>query len=352
MTTDFDPFALEGEQETAHMDLAKLGEGGARVFYQAIQNAANGTARSQQQRRFGLGVSNLGHCRQYAKLLTEQTPFSDKRDKTAAFFGTIAGAAIEEQIKLDHPDWITQQKCEVTFPNGAMVPGTLDVLVTKEAGCTYEEFIESMEEGYDGPLRAMQGVWDGKSKAELDTIRKYGPDQQQIFQIHSYTKAMIDAGFLDPTKPIVIMDVFFDRSGRDVIPYGVAHLYRPEVIDQINDWINDVIYAVINKEDAARDKPRDFCFKYCEYASVCRGTDTDVEGLIEDEKQIQLIEQYKEWSEKETEAKKKKATLNSLIHAEGSTGTWNVRRTWVNPSSYTVNREGYFKLDIRRVKGT
>jgi hypothetical protein len=345
----FDPFAMPGE-DTTNMDLKLIGQAGAKVFYQAVQNAANGTARSKQAQDYRLGVSNLGHCRQFAKYTIEQVPFSDERDKTPAFFGTVAGEAIEAQIKLDHPGWLTQEKCEVSFPNGAVVPGTADIVIPASEGCTYEELVASMQEGYDGPMVAMQGVWDGKSKAELETIKKYGPNQQQIYQIHAYAKAKIDDGTLDPTKPIIVMDVFFDRSGRNVIPHGVAHVYREEVIEFINEWINDVIYAVIHKEDASRDPSRDFCFAYCEYATHCRGLDTDVQGLIEDPEQVQLIETYKELGAIKADAEKKQKVIAPLITVEsGSTGKWNVRRTWINEGEVHYTRPGYFKLDIRAV---
>lgn len=343
---EHDPFDFPDE-EGADLDLKLLGEGGARTYYSAIQNASNNTSRSKQQRNHGIGISTLGHCRQYARLMLAETPFSDEVDKTAAFFGTVAGDAIEAQLKIDHPDWLIQRPVTLTLPNGLKIPGTADVVIPAEVGGTYEDFVESMNSG--GPIKPMQGVWDGKSKAELDTIRKYGPDQQQVYQIHGYTKALIQEGILDPSDPIIIMDVFFDRSGRDVIPYGVAHLYHEDIIDQMNEWMNDVLYAHVNGEDASRDKPRDFCWKYCEYAKACRGNDTDTQGLIGDPEQIQLINEYKAASEEETAAKKKKAKLAPLITSEGSTGQWNVRRIWVNEGNVSYVRKGAYKLDIRPI---
>lgn len=337
---DYEPFPFP-EEPGHNLDLKKLAEAGANTYYSAIQNASNNTERSKKQADFKIGISTLGHCRQYARLMLAETPFSNEVDKTAAFFGTVAGDAIEAQLKIDHPDWLIQKSVTLTLPNGLEVPGTSDVVIPKEVGVTYEEFLETG--------KPMQGVWDGKSKAELDTIKKYGPNQQQIFQIHGYTKALIQEGVLDPTQPIVIMDVFFDRSGRDVIPYGVAHVYREDVIDQINEWMNDVLYAHVNGEDAPRDLPRDFCWKYCEYAETCRGSDTDTQGLIEDPEQLQLIAEYKEASAIETEMKKKKAKLAPMITAEGSTGQYNVRRIWVNEGEVSYHRPGSYKLDIRPV---
>ena len=337
----------------AGYDLKALGEMGADAYYEAIQNAANGTARSAQAQDHRMGVSNLGHCRQYAKLLIEQTPFSDVRDKTAAFFGTVAGDAIEAQLFKDHPGWIIQDECEFPFTDGdttRTLPGHCDVVIPASEGVSYEEYMASREEGYEGPKLYMQGVWDGKSKAELESIRKYGPTQQQVFQIHAYTKAQIAKGNLDPTKPIVIMDVYFDRSGRDVKPYGVAHIYTEDVVTFIEQWMGDVLYAVRNQEDASRDMPRDWCHKYCEYATICRGLDTDVTGLIEDPEVVQKIELYRDAQQKETEAKNQKKLLaKDLVGIEGSTGKHVIKQLWVDGGEVAYYRKGAYRLDIRDV---
>ena len=341
------------------IDLEAYGAHAAATVAQAIQNAANGTARSKQQQDMYIGMSTLGHCRNYAALMMTQTPFSDVRDKTAAFFGTVAGDAIEAQMKIDHPKWLIQEKLsfpvEAELMDGGNIDGTSDIVIPWEGSATVEEWEASQDEGYEGPALFVQGIWDNKSKAELETIRKYGPDRQQIFQIHAYAKAAIRKGLLNPDHPIVLGDVFFDRSGATIVPYGVFHLYSEDVIEQINDWINDVIYAVINNtvltDEAPRDKSRDWCFNWCEYASVCRGLDTDVSGLIEDPEAITTIEEYKRWSEQETAAKNaKKALKKSLEVIEpGSTGTLNFRKTWVNGFPVAYENPGYWKMDIRPV---
>lgn len=329
-----------GENDGTQIDLVKIGEIAARAIYDSIQNASNGTERSKQQQDHFIGVSNLGHCRQYAKLLMTQTPFSDERDKTAAFFGTVAGDAIEQQLRKDHPDWLIQQKLVFPIPSGGEIPGTCDILIPFEA--------QDTENGI------YQGVWDLKSKAELETIQKYGPSQQQIWQVHAYCRGGIDAGLFNSDEPILVGDVFFDRSGRDVIPYGVFYLYDPAVIESIDNWIGDVKYAVINGEDASRDMPREWCWSYCEYATVCRGSDTDVEGLITDPELLAAAEVMVEVAAEKKALKKREDSAKIALErmeAGGSTGTHNVRWTHVNPTFIEgYERAGYKKLSITPIK--
>lgn len=337
------------------IDLKKYGEHAAQTVYNSIQNASNSTARSKQQQDMYIGISTLGHCRQYAALMMKQTPFSDVRDKTAAFMGSVLGDAIEAQLKVDNPWWLIQQP--LSFPveaellDGGVVDGTTDILIPWEGSATVEEWEASMEEGYEGPALYIQGIWDNKSKAELESIRQYGPSRQQIYQIHAYAKAAIKAGLLNPEHPIVLGDVYFDRSGKNVTPYGVFHLYTEDVIEQINSWINDVIYAVIHKEDAERDMTRDWCQSYCEYFTVCRGMDTDVTGLIENPEFVATIDRYKELSDIETKAKNAKKELMKSLEdiPSGSTGKWVFRRTTVNGYHVEYDNPGYTKIMITPV---
>ncbi len=330
---------LTSNDEHAGIDLVALGEAAAMAFHDAIQNASNGTARSQQQQDFMLGVSNLGHCKQYAALMMKQVPFSDKRDKTAAFFGTVAGAAIEAQLKIDHPDWRFQDDLFFPLPSGGGIGAHPDVVIPFEA--------QDIEAGF------YQGVLDGKSKAELETIKKTGPSQQQIYQVHAYAKAAIKAGLLNPDHPIIVGDVYFDRSGKDVIPHAVMHLYTEDVITFIDEWVNDVKYAVMHGEDASRDMPREWCWSYCEYATACRGHDTDVEGLLEDPDILAAVEMWEEVKDLKAQAKKKEAAFKrTLDGVTGSTGTYNVRWTEVGPVEMKAStRSGYKKLSITKVPG-
>ena len=336
----------------------------ANAVYGAIQNASNGTERSAQQQAFRLGMSNIGHCQQAAVYMIKQTPPSDVRDKSAAFFGTVAGAAIEAQMKLDHPDWLFQQDTVFAIPSGGELGAHPDIVIPADAAISKDEFIKRVRfhqareageiEGPELPEGHVQGVWDLKSKDKLDVIRKYGPSKQQVFQLTGYASSCIDAGLLDPEQPIWLSDVYFDRSGAQHEAYSFGWWYDPAVLNEIDDWIHDLKYATVNGTEASKDKPREWCWSWCEYATLCRGNDTDVEGLIEDPEILSAVDLYANGLEMERTAKKMKDVAKLSIPAQlsGSTGTHNVRWVEIGPTVVAAGtRAGYRKLDIRPVPG-
>lgn len=378
----------------------------AKVVADSIQNAANGTARSAQASEFRLGMSNIGHCQQAAVFMIKQTPASDKRKKTAAFFGTVAGEAIEKQMKIDHPGWLFQAEGIFPIPSGGELGCHVDVVVPARGSVSPEEFLANakqrqlaedeeaqailLEVAGKEPLVApepvhVQGIWDLKSKDKLDVIKKYGPSKQQVYQVTGYAKAMTETlmlidretgepttdpekgdpvtdehgvptgeTVLDPTKPIWITDVYFDRSGAQDEAYSFGWFYDPAVLLEIDDWIHDLKYAVVNGTEASKDKPREWCWSYCEYATLCRGNDTDAEGLIEDPEVLATIDLYAEAQKQETAAKKLKESLKGNIPSQlsGTTGTHTVRWIEIGPTVVAESvRAGYRKLDIRPIPG-
>lgn len=329
----------------------------AEEVYGAIQDASNGTDRSAQQQAFRLGMSNIGHCQQAALYMIKQTPPSDARDKSAAFFGTVAGAAIEEQLKKTHPDWLFQAEVEFAIPSGGELGAHPDIVIPADAAVTKDEFlanIEARKTNPDLPKVYVQGVWDLKSKDKLDVIKKYGPSKQQVFQLTGYASACIDAGLLDPTQPIFLTDAYFDRSGAQHEAYSFGWWYDPAVLLEIDDWIHDLKYATVHNIEGSKDKPREWCWSWCEYATLCRGNDTDVEGLIEDPEILSTVNLYAEANIQESAAKKLKNQLKSQIpeNLSGSTGTHNVRWVEIGPTVIKEStRAGYRKLDIRPIPG-
>lgn len=328
------PFTFDEGFTATPEELDTLSLEFSNLVYTSIQNASNGTARTAQQLDYRLGVSNLGHCRNFARLMTLQTPFSDVRDKTAAFFGTVSSEPIEAQVLVDNPDYMIQSTLVVQLPSGAKIPGHSDIIIPSWAAT---------------PTRP-QGIVDLKSKAELETIKKMGRSQQQQFQLDGYAAAAVDAGYLDPALPIYLTNTFYDRSGKDQVPYSITTLYDPLSIQTIDDWVADVMYAVLNNEEASKDMPREWCNSYCEYATVCRGNDTDVQGLIEDPEVIAAVQVYTDATKAEGVAKEAKAAVKSVLEGvNGSTGTHVVRQVEIGESEVSYTRAAYTKLDIRPV---
>lgn len=336
----------EEDAPTTKREMNPLEFAGAAETYNAIQAAADNTDRAQQQREFVLGVSNLGHCRQHAVLTIRQTPPSDVRDKTAAFIGRVLGDAIEKQMKIMHPDWVFQSAVTLQFKSGGAVDGHFDCVIPATAGVTPEE--AERGEGH------VQGVWDFKSKDKLEIVKRIGMTQQQRYQLMGYADAAIDEGLLDPTKPIWIQDIYFDRSGATDECYAIGFWYNKDDLQEIDDWVGDVIYAAAHGEDGSRDMPREFCWKYCEYATICRGNDTDVEGLITDPEMKAAVDMYREGHDLvlEGDKLKKQAKLSIPAGLAGSTGRNNIRWIHVNESKRKESVvKAYDRLDIKPVPG-
>lgn len=356
--------------------------------YGAIQDASNGTERSAQQQAFRLGMSNIGHCQNAAVLMIKQTPPSDVRDKSAAFFGTVAGAAIEAQMKMTHPGWLFQSEAIFQIPSGGELGSHPDIAIPAREGVTAEEFLanrKAREEDPELPRKYVQGVWDLKSKDKLDFIKKYGPSKQQVFQLTGYADALtktlllmdpetgkvtadaevgvpmqdengVETGemVLDASKPIWLTDVYFDRSGAQHEAYSFGWWFDPAVLLEIDDWIHDLKYAVVNNLEGSKDKPREWCWSWCEYATLCRGNDTDAEGLIEDPEILSAINSYAAAQKAETQAKKDKEIAKLALPGtlSGTTGTHTVRWVEVGPTEIKgFTRAGHRKLDIRPIPG-
>ena len=334
-------FLAESEQEapqSAAREMSLLEQMAADAVYASIQNAADNTDRAQQAKEFVLGVSNLGHCRQHAVLAIRQTPPSDVRDKTAAFIGRVLGDAIEAQMAIDHPDWEFQQLGTVEFPSGGNLDGHTDIVIPWSAATA----------------EYPQGVWDLKSKDKLEVVKRYGQTTQQKYQLISYADAMIREGKLNPNEPIWLCDVYFDRSGSTPECYSIGFWYDPNDMEEIDSWVGDVIYAAAHNEDASRDMPREFCWKYCEYATICRGNDTDVQGLITDPEIKAAVDMYREGLDLKNEGEKLQKQAKAIIPSglAGSTGRNNVR--WIHVSESKRKESvvaAYDRLDIKPVPG-
>lgn len=303
----------------------------ADLFEQAIQHAAGNTARSAQQQDFRLGMSDLGHCREYARRMIVQEPYTDVRDKSAAFIGSVLGEAVEHALISLHPDagWVRQDEVVTTLPSGTQIVGHPDL--------------------YKRDL-----VVDLKSKDGFEVVKRMGSTQQQHFQKHGYALGLVQEGKVDPAG-LVVANVYIDRSGKQPRPHVVAEPWDDQIGDKIDLWLEDVFYAVMHQEEAERDMPRDWCERWCEYFTGCRLYDTDVTGLLTAPDVLAAVQTYEEGKRLEREGARLKAEAKPHLEGvAGSTGTHMVRWTQIEAATIAAStRAAYKRLDIRPItKGT
>lgn len=300
-------------------------EGAAAAVQAAITLASNSTARSQQAADFIVGMSDLGGCREYVRLMLTETPATDPRSKVEAFIGSALGEAIEEALGFLYGDALRFQiETRTPLPSGRHVRGHPDIV-------------------------GENIVLDLKSKNGVAVAAKAGMTLQQRFQTHGYGGALVAAGEADPSR-LVVGCIYYDRAGVDE---PVAHLepYDPNILQQIDDWLDDVIYAVEHDQRASQDRAREWCASYCEYFTACRGGETDATGLITDEDALAAVEILLEAQEAERVLKRRReAAKATLAGVEGSTGTHTVR--WVNIGATDIpgfTRAAHRKINIGKV---
>ena len=298
-----------------------------------LKAAQDNSDRSVQSAAGVMGPSDLGFCRQKATLMTRGVGQTDSQDKWSAAVGTAIHNYVEEILAEAFPDWILgsvhKRKVTATFPSGAVVSGTPDIIIPDA-----------------------QVLLDIKTNDGLATVRREGSSQSHKYQRHTYVMGCIAAGIFDPSKPIYVGNIYFDRSGKETQPHCVIEEYDPTLTDQIDSWINDVIYAVKNGEDASRDVPAPVCERICPYFTACRGDMPITEGadFITDADLLAAVDQYNEGKDlaKMGEQLKKEAS-ERLVGVNGTTGKWTVRWTQINPSRVEAfEKQGYMRLDIRR----
>lgn len=293
------------------------------------------SARSVQASEGRLGPSDIGFCRQKAALMVRGVEATDAPPKWAAAVGTAVHNYVEEAIKQMFPDWLLGSIDDVTvtatLPSGAEISGHPDIVIPSE-----------------------NTVLDIKTVDGFQWVKREGTSQQHKYQRHLYAMGCIAAGLFDPSKPIYVGNVYFDRSGKQPAPLVYVEEMDPMLTDEIDSWVGDVIYAVKNKEDASRDIPAAVCERICSHFTACRGALETNDGgeLIIDNELVSAIEMYTEARGMEKTAKQMKEEASvRLVGINGSTGQWQVRWVQVQPSKVeSFEKNGYSRLDIRKAR--
>ncbi|MGV0949379.1 MAG: hypothetical protein ACOYB3_01815 [Azonexus sp.] len=304
------------------------------LIHAAITSYDSKRPRSVQSNEGILGPSDLGFCQQKALLTLKGTPRSDSKSIWPAVIGTAVGAYVEQSIKDTFPDWLVGAvdgiRVTYTMKNGATISGTPDVIIP-----------------------SMNCVVDLKTKDGFEWEQRNGSSRNHKFQRHAYVRGAVEAGILDGTKPLYVGNVFLDRSGGVEMPFVEIELVDDMLDDEIAAWVDDVMYARVNNEDASRDVAPSICARICEFYTVCRGglpmRDSDV---YTDPEIVTAANMYVEGREMATQGEKqRKAAGKVLAGLNGVADGWQIRTTDVDATDVPgFFRRGYTKVEVVPVK--
>jgi hypothetical protein len=297
-----------------------------------IRDYGINSPRSKQSRDGILGPSDLGFCRQKAALTIKGVADTDEQSIAAAQIGTAVHEYVAKAFKARHPEWVVEDtKVTATFPSGAAIAGTPDIIAPD-----------------------WNAIIDVKTVDGFAWVKREGTSQNHKYQRHAYALGAIQAGILDDSATVYVCNLYIDRSGKEPEPYFVAEEFDPTLTDEIDSWIQDVIYAVKQGEDAQRDIPAPVCERICSKFTACRGELETHQGgeFIEDPTLISAIGMYVEGRDMtKTGDQLKKEAQSRLFGVNGRTEDYQVR--WVDVAPTTVDsfeKAGYSRMDVRKVR--
>lgn len=304
---------------------------------QAVTAHSMNSARTAQSKDNRLGASEIGMCRNYMRHVIIGTERQeDAKVPWAAFIGTALGEFIENAV-TDEFDVFAQEQVLATLPSGLTVPGHVDLWG--------EKHVYQGDPGWVGDLKAKDGT------RLIRTIKDC--DRSHLFQVRLYHLALVQAGSIEPDAPAFL--IYVDRSGKDPEPKVIEVPTGDEYTAEIDEWVNDAVYAVKVGEEASRDRDYSWCEVACPFFWACRGADEHhaAGGLIEDEHQLTVIKAYQAGKAMEKDGKAlAEEARDALVGVAGTTPDGLVLSwTQINASSYMVNRQPGVRMNLRRIKG-
>jgi hypothetical protein len=250
----------------------------------------------------------------------------------AANVGTAIHAWAADALKAAFPEWIIEDVAvTATLPSGNTILGHPDIIIPSWNTCLDVKTV------------------DGFAK-----IKRFGTSPNHKYQRHLYTLGALQAGLLDASQPVYVGNVYLDRSGKEATPYVVIEEMDPLLTDEIDAWVEDVIYAVAHGEDASRDVAAPTCEAIsCEFYTACRGGLPVEENEVIDSPDVRdavtlFIEARDMKREADKMANAAKAVLTGL---NGVVGGWQVRTTVIPESQIAAStRNSYSRLDVVKVR--
>ena len=306
----------------------------AEEFRKAVNEWSNSTERSEQAKEFRLGPSDIGYCSERVRRMLDQQVPEDEVEWNKAFIGTVLGDGLETAIQKRWPHAKTQVTLTVTLETSTrrfVMDGHSDVIVPTEGL-----------------------VLDIKMKNGLNYIRRQDTaDQGYQFQRHLYALGAFQSGLFPglELEDIKVGNVYYDRSGVEAVPHVQIEPFSWDVIHEATEWLEEVVYNFLHNEEARKEPAREVCESTCGFFTKCRAYDTDVEGLITDEKYIGAIDMYADGTQMISRGKKLQNEAKIMLQGvSGHTATKTLRWVQVNGGPVSYMQEPYLKISLTKRK--
>ncbi len=309
-----EPISLSGARASAPLTPEEY----AAEFSMGLRVADNQRSRTIQTESGLVGVSDLGVCREKARRRMMGLHPSDVVTSMSAMIGHFIHEGALSARKALNPDLLIEETVQVALPNGCVVPGHADEIDTAEPSCT-----------------------DIKTVNGLEYVAKHGPTEQQRWQRALYYEGARQAGTV-PDQGIV-RNIWVDRSGSSGEFVVDQEPFDPAYVQQASAWLDDVLYAAGNGEEASKDKPLPWCLSFCEYTSDCRKDMLAGNGgVITDPEVIQAAITAKEAREQEKYWKALRDQAQRITYGhDGVAGDVVIRQVQVNKAEggYYIRQE-------------
>lgn len=259
------------------------------ALFAALGRAQANAPRSQQSEQRVLGMSEMGHCREYIRA----NLFGDPKDpqtrlKWPAYIGTALGKQAEADFEKEIPGTITETRVSVQVP--------LPLGEEEDAVQKYVTVTGSFDAAiYDIFGDGKYDVIDLKSKDGVLVVQSEGPPFKECAQISGYLVGGIEQGLWD--EDTLAHLVYIDRAGNDKHPY--VYTITADDARAFLVMTGQRIYEVAQAQTAGisqsylRDMPESWCFHVsCPFYTAC-WTGYEPDGELRTVWEIAAVELYK-----------------------------------------------------------
>lgn len=262
-------------------------------------------ALTQRTMQAGIGVSDIGFCHSKTLYKLQGIAPTDAPTGRQAVHGTELHKLFVAARSASRPDLLHEVELTIKLPSGLTITAHADEI--------------------DPPNNEVTDFKTVGDAADLTVIRREGSDEQQRFQRHLYYYGAWQAGLVGPEG--TVRNWWTDRAGQDAWGHVEQEPFDMNVVHQADDWLGSVTYALEHDEEVPRDKHHDFCARFCQFFSHCRGGLTHDDYVVEDPALIAAARRVYEGRKEEKDGKHLtevgRRTLDVLKKdSEGDVASW------------------------------